>query len=97
METTEFDTTSIITRYMGKAYKSLLNVTIPPNTKSYTTMIMFSKTDVHLSEEIRLNNISDFISSVGGNLGLFIGFSFLSMLLQLTEWARKIHVKSLFQ
>ena len=59
-------------------------------------MLSFLKTDIDLSEEIALNQLSDFISSVGGNLGLFVGISFLSALLTLVEWFRKIPLKSCF-
>jgi hypothetical protein len=57
--------------------------------------LSFLKTDVDLSEEISLNNINDFISALGGNLGLFTGFSFLSVLLTLAEWSQKLPSKCL--
>ena len=75
---------------MNNALRTLVNVTVPNNTKTYTMMISFPKTV--LSEEIKLNIVSDFISAVGGNLGLFTGFSFLSLLLQMVEWSRKITI-----
>ena len=81
---------------MTNAYKDLYQMTTLPDTRTYAIVIGFPTTDVSLSEEIQLNNISDFISSVGGNLGLFIGFSFLSKLLELAEWYRKIPIKNLF-
>ena len=52
-------------------------------------MISFLKTEVDTSEEISLNKFPDFISSVGGNLGLFTGFSFLSALFVFVEWLHK--------
>ena len=82
---------------MNEDYKSWVNITTPPNITTLTVMIRFNKIDIDFSEEIQLNNIFDFISSVGGNLGLFIGFSFLSMLLTMVEWTQKIPFKRLFR
>ena len=82
---------------MNEDYKSWVNITTPPNITTLTVMIRFNKIDIDFSEEIQLNNIFDFISSVGGNLGLFIGFSFLSMLLTMVEWTQKIPIKRLFR
>ena len=96
METTTYDKGSIITIRMNDAYRKILNVTVPEGVPTYSMMVSFLKTDIDLSEEIRLNQFSDFISSVGGNLGLFVGFSFLSALLTLVEWFRKIPLKSCF-
>ena len=92
LQTIDYDRNSLISVNMNNALKDLVNVTVPNNTKTYTTMISFPKTDVDLSEEIKLNNVSDFISAVGGNLGLFTGFSFLSLLLQMVEWSRNIPI-----
>ena len=92
LQTIDYDQNSLISVNMNNALKALVNVTVPNNTKTYTTMISFPKTDVDLSEEIKLNNVSDFISAVGGNLGLFTGFSFLSLLLQMVEWSRNIPI-----
>ena len=39
----------------------------------------------------RLVDLASFIGSVGGNLGLFLGFSFLGILFPLYEWAEKIY------
>ena len=94
MQTLQFDTSSIITQYMNDAYKTMINVTRPNNTETYSALISFLKTDVDVSEEIQLHNVSSFISSVGGNLGLFIGFSFLSVLLKLFEFTRKLQLKN---
>ena len=96
MQTTTFDTDSIIPLSMNAALKKILNVTVPDGVKTYSAQLSFLKTDIDLSEEVTLNQFSDFISSVGGNLGLFVGFSFLSALLTLVEWFRKIPLKSYF-
>ena len=93
METSEFDIDSMIVVHINNVFKNLINMTVPKNTNSYSLMMSFPSTDIDLIEEISLNQISDFISSVGGNLGLFTGFSFLSALLTLAEWFRKTKVK----
>ena len=90
LQTIDYDQNSLISVNMNNALRTLVNVTVPHNTKTYTMMISFPKTV--LSEEIKLNIVSDFISAVGGNLGLFTGFSFLSLLLQMVEWSRKITI-----
>ena len=38
----------------------------------------YSTTDIKVSTTSKLISLSTFISSIGGNLGLFVGFSFLS-------------------
>ena len=74
---------------MNNMLKTLLDVSVPNDTKTYSAMISFLKTEIDLSEEISLNQFSDLISSLGGNLGLFTGFSFLGVLLTLIEWKQK--------
>ena len=78
MQVTEYDADSLITVHMNGLLKTLLDVSVPNNTKTYSLMISFLKTEIDLSEEISLNQFSDLISSLGGNLGLFTGFSILS-------------------
>ena len=51
------------------------------NTPSRAIYIYYSTTNVRLSSTSKLVSLSSFISSIGGNLGLFIGFSFMSVLL----------------
>ena len=93
MQTTEYDEDSIISVEMNKAFTNQINVTVPKDTKANSMMLSFLKTEVDRSEEISLSNIPDFISSVGGNLGLFTGFSFLSALITLVDWVRRIPLK----
>ena len=40
--------------------------------------LYYSTTDIKVSTTSKLISLSSFISSIGGNLGLFVGFSFLS-------------------
>ena len=51
------------------------------NMRSRAIYIYYSTTNVRLSSTSKLISLSSFISSIGGNLGLFVGFSFMSVLL----------------
>ena len=48
-----------------------------PTTYRYWSMY-YAETDVKVSTTSQLINVPTFISSIGGNLGLFVGFSFIS-------------------
>ena len=60
------------------------------NTETYSVVINYDVSDVVVSEEISLTTLADFISSVGGNLGLFIGFSCLPGLLKAIDYFRNL-------
>ena len=94
--TSDYEEKSLITIKLNKAFRDMLGLSFPNATKTYSAMLSFPTTNVDLTEEIVLNNISDFISAVGGNLGLFTGVSLLSILCQLVEWARKIQIHAWF-
>ena len=94
--TSDYEEKSLITVKLNKAFREMLGLSFRNGTKTYSAMLSFPTTDVDLTEEIVLNNISDFISAVGGNLGLFTGVSLLSILIQLVEWARKIQIHAWF-
>ena len=96
MGTSDYEEKSLITVKLNKAFRDMLGLSFPHATKTYSAMLSFPTTNVDLTEEIVLNNISDFISAVGGNLGLFTGVSLLSILIQLVEWARKIQIHAWF-
>ena len=51
--------------------------------------IEFITVDEVVYSSDRLIDIANFISSVGGNLGLFLGFSFLSLLFQFYDKAER--------
>ena len=51
----------------------------------YITMY-YSSSDVATLTEEKLIDFSNFVSAVGGNLGLFLGFSFLGLLSSLYEY-----------
>ena len=65
------------------------------NTETYSVVINYDTSDVVVSEEISLTTLPDFISSVGGNLGLFIGFSVLPVLLQAIDYFRNVRLMNL--
>ena len=97
MKKVDYNTDSIITKHMAEYYKTWYQLETPENITVYTAMVGFSTTDVNLSEEVKLSNFPDFVSSVGGNLGLFLGFSFLTLLRDMADWAKQISIKSLFR
>ena len=91
MEATEYDSSSIISAKINDRFRQMINITSPNQTKNtFSTAISFLKTEMDLTEEIRLYTVFDFISSVGGNLGLFTGFSVLAVCLAFAEWLHTI-------
>ena len=68
-----------------KYQRIILNMTARPE-DSKTLAIAYTTTDTKVSERVHLIDGYSFISSVGGNLGLFIGFSFLSFLFEAYDW-----------
>ena len=58
------------------------------NHTSFTRSInmYYTTADVATFTEDQLIDFSGFVSAVGGNLGLFLGFSFLGMLFSLYEY-----------
>ena len=62
VEETEYHKDSIITSYMGAAYKEIFQdiLIIPPNITTYSVMVSFSTTDTSVSEEVKINRLSDF-------------------------------------
>ena len=73
-----------------------MNMTTPNNVDTYIVLMSYEDCDVTVSEEIHLTSLPDFISSVGGNLGLFVGFAFLPVLLKFIEVIRKTKMHYLF-
>ena len=82
---------------MHRHFKAAYNFTTPEGKATYTVFASFKTTDVNFSEEVKMSNVSDFVSSIGGNLGLFLGFSVLNLLKDMAEWANKIPFKKLFK
>ena len=50
-------------------------------TNLFAVMLNLGSTDVEVREDVTLVNFNGLISSVGGSLGLFLGFSFYQFLL----------------
>ena len=94
MEATEYDSSSIVAAKINDRFRQMINITSPNKTKNtFSAAISFLKTEIDLTEEIKLYTVFDFISSVGGNLGLFTGFSVLAVLLTFSEWLHTIIIK----
>ena len=81
----EFEKSNALASSMADTYRQIIGTPRTNNTESYLVAINYETSDVVVSEEIQLYTLSDFISSVGGNLGLFIGFSCLPVLLKAAE------------
>ena len=60
------------------------------NKPSRTILLYYSTTNVRISSTSKLISLSSFISSIGGNLGLFVGFSFMSVFLFVYKCLTKI-------
>ena len=56
---------------------------IKPN--KIMTSILFSSMDVNHYNEVLMQEVYDFIGTVGGSLGLFIGFSFTGFVGQILD------------
>ena len=57
--------------------------------------LYYSTTDIKVTTTSKLITLSSFISSIGGNLGLFIGFSFIRMFFVVYEYlARFLHPRT---
>ena len=80
---------------MTEGYRQMVGIKRIDNTETYSVVINYDTSDVVVSEEISLTTLPDFISSVGGNLGLFIGFSVLPVLLQAIDYFRNVRLINL--
>ena len=58
----------------------------------YITMY-YTTADIATFTSDKLVNFSAFVSGIGGNLGLFLGLSFLGMLFWFYEWMEEVYVK----
>ena len=61
--------------------KSFINIENNDKDNSRAILIYYSTAAIKVSTTSSLISLSSFISSIGGNLGLFVGFSFLSVFL----------------
>ena len=55
--------------------------------------IMYSTSSVILEKEVKAFSFGSFVADVGGVLGLFIGFSFISLLELAIECVKKVYFK----
>ena len=81
---------------MTESFREQAKIPRPNNTDTYSVVLNYEDVDVFVSEEIQLTTLPDFISSVGGNLGLFIGFSCLPVLLKATDLIRPTKLHDIF-
>ena len=56
---------------------------------SRKVLVSYASTNIKVTTTSRLIDLASFISSVGGNLGLFVGFSFINMFFFLYEQIEK--------
>ena len=77
IEETAYESDSIITTHMHRHFKAAYNFSTPEDKATYTVFASFKTTDVNFSEEVKMSNVSDFVSSIGGNLGLFLNYQLL--------------------
>ena len=56
--------------------------------------VYFTTADEIIYSSSQLVDLANFISSVGGNLGLFLGFSFMGILFSCYEWIRRVLIRS---
>ena len=81
---------------MAQWQRQNYNLKIPEDTNTYSLVISFAGSFIDLSEETQLTSLPDFISAVGGNLGLFIGFSVMPVLLKTVEFFWHFQLRSSF-
>ena len=83
----------MIAKQLGQAYRQVYKINISEGIDTYSLAFSFAGSFVDLSEETQLTSLPDFISAVGGNLGLFIGFSVMPVLLKTAEflWHFQLH------
>ena len=85
-ETISYDRNSIMAQGVLKKWFNMANMTF--DTMDNRTILFFNypSMDVEVSQKVQILDASSFISAVGGNLGLFIGFSFLDTLFAVYKW-----------
>ena len=80
MEMVTFDKNSKMAHNSVTAWFQYYNITPSTTNGSASLYFQYQTTETAVSQKIKILNASSFISSVGGNLGLFLGFSFLDSL-----------------
>ena len=71
-------------------YSGLIHVAnIDINDEKKVVYLFVENTDVEVSRQVPVMTFWGFVSSCGGSMGLFLGFSFLSTLFDLYSWMEK--------
>ena len=65
---------------------NMANMTFDAKDNHTNLFINYPSMDIEVSQKVKILDASSFISSVGGNLGLFIGFSFLDTFFAVYKW-----------
>ena len=86
METITYDRFSQMAHNLIQTWFQLHNITSYRAEGSISLWFSYQTMDISVSQRVKILNASSFISSVGGNLGLFIGFSFLDSLFVVFKW-----------
>ena len=90
VEYNEFEKSNGIIVATIEAYKQSVGIKTPNSADTHKVAINYDSVDVTVAEEVLLTTLPDFISAVGGNLGLFIGFSCLPVLLRAAEFIQRL-------
>ena len=71
---------------MIEIWSEMTKMSIEPKENGTVLMFSYPTLDMVVTQNVKILDGSSFVSSVGGNLGLFIGFSFLDSLFVLYKW-----------
>ena len=86
MGTVTYDRYSQMGQNILQTWFDISNITQKTTEGSSNLFINYQSMEMKVSQKVRILNEASFISSVGGNLGLFIGFSFLDSLFVIFQW-----------
>lgn len=70
---------------------STTNIKLYGRTNVTTIYVMAESLDTTIEEEVYVYDFTTIISSLGGSLGLFLGFSFLDVALRLVQMLEERH------
>ena len=70
--------------------QSFINIENKDKDDQRAILIYYSTTTIKVSTTSKLISLSSFISSIGGNLGLFVGFSFLSVFFLIYKFLSRV-------
>ena len=87
-ETISYDRSSRMAREVLEKWFKIANMTFDTMVNRTIVFFNYHSMDVEVSQKVQILDASSFISAVGGNLGLFIGFSFLDTFFAAYKWFR---------